>query len=428
MHELQEQIADLTDRAAELDPDNDPLWTYEMITESIRRAEAGNRPMTSEELYRKTAGEIEARDVSNRRELNAAQRRETPPDIDPEAVVVQYAERRSFVPVDARDADYFNNIDQHEDLIVTHAIDANIPDANGYKLTWNEIDNALSKNPLVEKIRDRKVADCPDIGKKVQLTRKGLLHYNDIKNASGKAEYSEHVARSLRVAAAVPALLQNAVEVNRSNKNATLTRPYAHVLMAVYEEAGEYYAVRMVVEHNTDSRTGELLKYDVIGQLHATNTKRMHRPLTLVSRDNTVFPHRSVASAYSVADLIAHVKKEFDDTFAEGVYKRIGMKRRDSDFSQYLQYSDRRHPVPTVRKIVSRMKVDDQMNETEKLLLGKYKADVAEYERLQGRRPQVPVCCMHRPTAKDFQSSIRRMMPHSSPARENPMNSARKWR
>lgn len=56
---------------------------------------------------------------------------------------------------------------------------------------------------------------------------------------------------------------------------------------------------------------------------------------------------------------------------------------REQGVGAYL-HSERRHRTPTIRQAVSRMKVDERMNETEKLLLGKYKADVAEYERLQG--------------------------------------------
>ena len=77
----------------------------------------------------------------------------------------------------------------------------------------------------------------------------------------------------------LPDLINNAVEVNRSGKYATRTRPYGHVLMAVYEETDssggkQPYAVRLVVEHNTDKKTNELIEFGVIGALHAANAKK----------------------------------------------------------------------------------------------------------------------------------------------------------
>lgn len=86
--QIMEQASELVDRAAQIDPESDPLWTYDMMTEAIREAKANSHPMNSMELYRMTAGEIEARDVESRIGLQEGQRRTIPPAHDENAVFV----------------------------------------------------------------------------------------------------------------------------------------------------------------------------------------------------------------------------------------------------------------------------------------------------------------------------------------------------
>lgn len=66
-----------------------------------RRRDRGDK-LTAQQLYSKTAGEIEARDVSARRRMTAEERRNRMPNVDEDAVI---AESNPYYPFSASDAD-----------------------------------------------------------------------------------------------------------------------------------------------------------------------------------------------------------------------------------------------------------------------------------------------------------------------------------
>ena len=79
------------------------LEAYRPLSTHLRAAIRANREMTAQELYQKTAGEIEARDAAERRGLTKEQRRATLPALDEDAV---FAEDVSWpVQFSAREAD-----------------------------------------------------------------------------------------------------------------------------------------------------------------------------------------------------------------------------------------------------------------------------------------------------------------------------------
>ena len=188
----------------------------------------------------------------------------------------------------------------------------------------------------------------------------------------------------------LPELLNTAVEVNRSNKYATQAKPYGHVLMSVYAEndgAGnqEYYAVRMVVEHNIETGDYDLTSFGVVGQIHAANAKKIQpsKGSSAANNSNSTSTVRAV-SKYSIADLIVDVKDEFGDTFSVGAYQKAGLTRKNTDFSKHLMYSERDLPTDiTVRDYLAEMEPTDRMNETEKILLKRYKETLGKLQEAE---------------------------------------------
>ncbi len=86
---------------------------YSKLQAELRKLMSSNRPMNPYELYRQTAGEIEARDSADRASLNAEDRRNKPPMLDPDAVFVegvQYSARRTDYQYTVEGArDFFGN-------------------------------------------------------------------------------------------------------------------------------------------------------------------------------------------------------------------------------------------------------------------------------------------------------------------------------
>ena len=48
--------------------------------------------------------------------------------------------------------------------------------------------------------------------------------------------------------------------------------------------------------------------------------------------------------AYNIADFLEDVKGVFDDTFSDDVYKTLGVKRKENNFSGNLKFQDRVTP------------------------------------------------------------------------------------
>lgn len=249
------------------------------------------------------------------------------------------------VGVDDRDADYFNNIEQHEDMDVYQASREIAPLQQNGNIDGDAVMNSIRTNPLVRNVAGHIVTACPDIDADVELTRDGVTHAYGTKVSKNKpTRVSPKDMLNARASLLLPELLQRAVEVNRSNKYNKKGRDYGHVLMSVYSEpdasgVDTEYAVRMVVEHNSDKGTYELVEYGVTGNLHAANAKKIPYPSVRLTAQNSGQPRGGSVSKYRVSDLIDDVKNEFDDTFSEDVYARRGMTRNNTKFASDLQFS-----------------------------------------------------------------------------------------
>ncbi len=95
----------------------------------------------------------------------------------------------------------------------------------------------------------------------------------------------------------------------------------------------EYYAVRSVVEERIN-QPAILLEWNVVGKLHAINAKKVDPPQ---DRENSLTG--SKVYFYSIADFLENVKGVFDNTFSKDVYEKLGVSRKEDDFSKPLRFS-----------------------------------------------------------------------------------------
>ena len=186
--------------------------------------------------------------------------------------------------------------------------------------------------------------NIPDIGKNVEITSKPIEHGFIKYEAKNGNPVPPRSMINARASLDLPHILQNSIEVNRSDRGDNAQVEFSHVLIGVtaMESANgtiEYYAVRSVVEARKN-QGAILTEANVIGKLHAMNAKKIGKPHAQAGGNSTALTSSSLF-AYSVADLLNDVKHKFDDTFSNDVYKHFGMTRRNSKFSQFLLFSDR---------------------------------------------------------------------------------------
>lgn len=294
---LQNEIDILREKANKYskDQNSDPFWTYDMFAGAIERATAADRPLNSRELYEKTAGEIEARDVSNRRGMDAEQRRSNKPDLQDDAVFVeswlgrQYSERKGYLLTPAEYGRFMRNWEGRR---------------------YNKYAKRNNGGILV------------DMGK--------LLVYTDRR---GKPQHVLEV------------LTDDLWTDNEIVKRAALLEKEGYDVDEQQEILESFFA------------TGSF-RFRVPGDFGGDRGEKTNRG-----------------------------RNDFGKIRGEDRKKQSSEGTSAED--EVKQFSERRHRTPTIRQAVSRMKVDERMNETEKLLLGRYKADVAEYERLQGEIDQL---------------------------------------
>jgi hypothetical protein len=185
--------------------------------------------------------------------------------------------------------------------------------------------------------------NVPDIGANVEITNKGITHGFARPNDKRSNHSKPTAITNARVAMAVPQILTNSIEVNRSQRGKNLDVPYTHVLIgtvALEDNNGglEYYAVRSMVQERKNQNP-VLVEANILGRLTSSNAKKIDSPAVQVG--NTVALTGGRVYAYSIADLLNDVKDIFDDTFSEDVYNHFSRQRKDNDFSKNLLFSER---------------------------------------------------------------------------------------
>lgn len=136
----------------------DRVWDWYSLRDSIdRNARNGSRMPT--DLYRDTAGEIEARDVSKRRELTAEERRETAPDYGSEDTV--FADGGDGYAMSQREQDSVKEqLREHQDALNNMKAVATIRD-NG----WRGMSTGAFRQKIINDLKKTGYrVDHPSIG------------------------------------------------------------------------------------------------------------------------------------------------------------------------------------------------------------------------------------------------------------------------
>ena len=238
--------------------------------------------------------------------------------------------------------------------------------------------------------------NVPDIGKNVEISGDGIRHgFIKFQPKNGKQVHQKSMLNA-RASLDLPQILQNSIEVNRSDRGDNAEVEFSHVLIGVTAMEApngkvEYYAVRSVVE-SRKNQGAILTEANVIGKLHAMNTKKIGKPHAQVSGNGTALASSSLFG-YSVADLLNDVKNEFDDTFSNDVYKHFGMTRRSNKFSDNLKYSDRDSDSVSNRSLLANAFESAAQDDIERSKIQEYKGKIglinAEERKLQELNQQI---------------------------------------
>ena len=100
-------------------------------------------------------------------------------------------------------------------------------------------------------------------------------------------------------------------------------------------------------------------------------------PHAQVSGNNTALTSSSLF-AYSVADLLNDVKREFDDTFSNDVYKHLGITRASTPFSAYLKFQERDTESLSNRALLANAFEGLAQTDLEKQKLQEYKENISK--------------------------------------------------
>ncbi len=236
----------------------------------------------------------------------------------------------------------------------------------------------------------------PDIGRNVQIVEKSITHGFFDSTKKHKIPSPRDLTNA-KVSLALPEILANSIEVNRSQRRDNLDILYSHIMMGtigIKNNAGvtEYYAVRSVIEErkNLDPI---LVEAKILGKLRAVNAKKIDSPNLKVAGKVSVARGHDEVYAYSVADFLEDVKSIFDDTFSEDVYKKLGTTRRDNRFSKYLMFSDRATDSFSNRSLLANTLESTVQNEIERNKLVQYKQKIdlinSEEQKLHELREQI---------------------------------------
>ncbi len=274
------------------------------------------------------------------------------PDILPESVLKHFGHEERPAGKLGESALFSERDFSYDELVAKDDLKGVVIDKTQHpKIVNGIIDNAWVVNKVREKCKKLEgkgkptyYVNVPDIGTNVEITVKGLTHGFARPNDRRQNNPKSKAFVNARVILALPQMLENSIEVNRSKRGNNIDVPYTHVLIgtvALENSNGvlEYYAVRSMVQERKNQNP-ILVEADILGKLTSVNAKRIDSPTTQVGR-NTVALVGGRAYAYKIADLLNDVKDIFGNTFSEDVYQHLGMARIKDDFSDNLLFSDR---------------------------------------------------------------------------------------
>lgn len=246
------------------------------------------------ELYRNTAGEIEARDAASRRSYNAEQRRQLRPDLGNEATV-------------------FADGGVGYDIKYPRYSEADIKN-NSERLRSMEAVERLSGNELGDRnipLKDRVQAFFNSLGNNIRTDRFGDVALG---NSSVRSEIRHgHTPQKVMTYAAIPSVLQNGVVVYQNVKNA---HELERILVAAPVEVGaEQERMYVGVMLQRDPQNQRLYLHDVVtekefttggnGHLNTTGPNAANRELftTDILRNALNVKSRQLSTGRSIEEM-----------------------------------------------------------------------------------------------------------------------------
>ena len=210
---------------------------------------------TTLELYRNTAGEIEARDAASRRSYSREQRRQLRPDLGNEASV-------------------FADGGVGYDIKYPQYTEADIKN-NSERLRSMEAVERLSGNELGDRnvpLKDRVQAFFNSLGNNIRTDRFGDVALG---NSSVRSEIRHgHTPQKVMTYAAIPSVLQNGVVVYQNVKNA---HELERILVAAPVEVGaEHERMYVGVMLQRDPQNQRLYLHDVVTEKEFTTGGNGH--------------------------------------------------------------------------------------------------------------------------------------------------------
>lgn len=268
------------------------------------------------------------------------------------------AEKATQYRIRERDVSYSALIDKH-DMALTRLSD-DVGSRDRKAIVRAGYNNALSVG--IPGKSGMPAVYVEDIDGYVHVSKRSLEHGLD-RRADEMATSVQHVGE----------LLKNAVLINIAAPKLNTANESYILMSAGLNDDGVVSVTAFIVNRFTN----EIESIDVLKSL---KTKRNQPRITAGIGAKALLP---TGSTISIAELIESVKNEFADLWPDDVLSHLGIQRRESEITSKLKYSERRPSNVSIRNALKNMRETADMSETEKILLRKYKEDLAEFEGYQ---------------------------------------------
>lgn len=281
--------------------------------------------MTAEELYKNTAGEIEARDTEQRMGLTAKQRKEKSPDLGDENTVLA-SDTKFSLREPAKETDItYDSLKKKPDMKVT-ALDSKAAEGK----TRAEVIDLAREN--VRKKNNPKNTDemlyirNDDTSRDILVGRNGIKHSMQRKWNTAAAVFSQ-----------LGDVLQNAVKINELKPREGAEGAYVLLGYAADEMGNDYTAIFVVNEYKNGN--AEMESVDV---LYSTNAKKIEPSAKAAKARNIP---SSLGSTISIEELLQKVNEMHSDVLPLSVAEHFGNERRSTKLEKDVKFSIRKKDV-----------------------------------------------------------------------------------
>lgn len=350
----------------------DARWELASAVENVKE-------MTPEDMYKNTAGEIEARDVSKRINYTAEQRKSIMPDRGNNKTLFsssndyKYSEETlkqnrnnsdTNKDVAKQDRESNKNTYSYDELAKKQDVVVSTNEAvdiwkhkSSFDIVNKSLEN-LSQYKGVEFRNGHPVIINVDTKDKIQVTKSGLRH---------------GIARKVNEPTAFVILnvgdaIKNGIKVNEA-KGKRNNADSAYVLMGKMEDySGNAYYYRMVVNRYKNNKMGDYY----IDDLYAIKSKKEElggNAQEVTAKADALY------SSYNlkVSDFLNEVKDYYGESLSEDVNNHFGRERGKSDIEELL-YQDRN--TNSSREILATALESTVKNDTERNLIKNYRDNI----------------------------------------------------